>query len=97
MTSYPINYEYDKNAGSTYDGTAETAEAARDVFSTMLTEANGEPTEAPEPWLTTTEAGMKSTRDKIEQAWAAEIAAGWVTPLQVYNGWIAEVTYWTIS
>lgn len=94
MTSYPINYEYDKRTGSFYTGFAETPDEARAIISDMLTEANGEKTDAPMPYLATTEAGITGSREQIESWWADEIADGWVTPVQVWRGWIAQVEYW---
>ena len=76
--------------GCSDDGMAETADEARARMSEMLTEANGEPTEAPLPHIATTEAGQKGTREQVEDWWSDEIAAGWVSPLQVYGGWVAR-------
>lgn len=95
MTSFPINYEYDSRNGIFFDGMAETAEDARVVMSAIFTEANGEPTESSLPSLATTEAGITcKTRGEIEKMWADEIAAGYVTPLRVWGGWVAQVEYW---
>lgn len=96
MTSYPVNFQYDKYDGQMFDGVAETSEEARAIMSEILTEANAEPTEAPEPRLATTECGAYGrNREDIESWWADEIAAGYCKPVKAWNGWIAEVTYWT--
>ena len=94
MTQYPVNYHYDKRDSSMYDGMAATAGEAQKITSAILTEANGEPTEAPLPRIMSTEAGPKGTREQVESWWADEIAAGWVSVIQVYGGWVAQVEYW---
>ena len=97
MTTYPVNYEYDKHSGSMFDGLAKTAEEARAINSEILTEAEGEETKSPEMTLTTTEAGPYGTRAQIEEWWAKEITQGWVRPIKVYSGYVAEVEYWTAA
>ncbi|WP_340109495.1 hypothetical protein [Pikeienuella sp. HZG-20] len=97
MTRYPINAQYDMRDGLTHDGMAETAEEARAIMSAMLTVANEEPTEAPEPYITSTEVGPKGSREQLSDWWADEIAAGYVTPIAVYGGYVAQVEYWTAA
>lgn len=94
MTSYPVNFEYDKHSGVMHDGFANSADDAKAILSTLLTVANGTPTEAPTPYLTSCEAGPRGTKEQIETWWADDIAAGWVTPLRVNSGYVAQVEHW---
>lgn len=97
MTAYPVNFQYDTSAGAMFDGMAETEAEARVIESAIRTEANGEPTEAPAAFLTTREAGPLGSRDQICEWWADEIAAGYVTPIQVWGGYVAQVEFWTFE
>jgi hypothetical protein len=97
MTRYPINFEYDRSFGSLYDGAAATADEARAIMSDLLTEAAGMPTVAPEPYIASTEAGPVGTEEQVRRWWADEIAAGWVTPIRVYGGYVAQVEHWTVT
>lgn len=97
MTSYPVNYVYDRSEGSLFDGMAATAEEARAIIDAIASEAEGAPVTAQPPRLATTEAGQIATsRAQVEDWWADEIAEGWVAPVQVWGGWKAEVTYWAV-
>jgi len=94
MTTYPINYVYDRHDGHRYEGFAATAEDA--VKKTQLRRGGDWRVLSAE--LTTREVGM-ITRDRsdFEAEWADEIEAGWVSVIHVHGGYRGEATFWSVA
>jgi hypothetical protein len=93
MTSYPINFSYDRD-GSHHEGFAATADEAMAI---IRADRGGE-------WnvvgaeLATCEVGItRRSRAEVEEIWADEIAAGWMSVIQVYSGFRAEAMFWRVK
>jgi hypothetical protein len=91
MTSYPINFSCDRDGEEWSEGFAvSAAEAAAKVQSDRGAEWKVTGAER-----ATCEVGPTyRDRAEFERAWAAEIEAGWVQPIQVWSGWKGEATFW---
>lgn len=94
MTAYPVALTYDRRDGQSHSGFAASVdvalEIARDYFPTK--EWKNHRVE-----LTSCEIGH-TTRSKSDfiKNWRDEIEQGWVTPTQVYGGWVGEARYWAV-
>lgn len=93
----PVDLTYSGRHGIEHSGFAADDDEALSIARRLYSGSEWKP-ETISVRLTSREVGhVYRTRKEFEDAYQAEIAEGWVTPIQVYGGWKGQAEYYEIS
>ena len=92
-TKHPVDLQRDGSLSGLASTEAEALAIARDQYSGPEWNPASITVTLSDIQLT----GHYRTRGDLESAYDEEIAEGWVTPVQVFSGWVPRGDYWLIS